>query len=116
MIRGKPVYYSMRLALTQIGYVQLELIEPLEGPSIYKEHLAEKGEGLHHIQSRPENVDDALAAFKEMGIDILMSGKFGKGAFYYMDTEPILGLIYEVVKRGGTGMPSSAACSSCSLR
>ena len=108
MIRGKPVEYSMRLALTQMGAVQLELIEPLEGPSIYKEHLTAKGEGLHHIQSRPENVDEVLVAFQEIGIDVLMSGKMGNGAFYYMDTESLLGLIFEVVKRGGTGVPPEA--------
>ena len=99
MIRGKLVHYSMRLALAQVGQIQMELIEPLEGPSIYKEFLAKKGEGLHHIQSRVENVDETLAALKKMGIDILMSGKFGEGEFYYMDTEPILGIIYELVKR-----------------
>jgi 4-hydroxyphenylpyruvate dioxygenase-like putative hemolysin len=89
----------MRLAIAQVGSLQLELIEPLEGPSVYKEFLAEKGEGLHHIQSRIENVDETLAAFKEMGINILMSGKFGEGEFYYMDTEPVLGTVYELVKR-----------------
>ena len=99
MVRGKLVNYSMRLAIAQVGSVQLELIEPLEGPSVYKEFLAERGEGLHHIQSRIENVDETLAAFKEMGINILMSGKFGEGEFYYMDTEPVLGTVYEVVKR-----------------
>jgi selenophosphate synthetase-related protein len=84
--------------------MQLELIEPLEGPSIYTEHLASKGEGLHHIQSRPENVDEVLAAFQERGVDVLMSGKVGDGAFYYLDTESLLGLIFEVVKPRRTGL------------
>ena len=51
-VRGKPVVISIRAAFAQSGPVQLELIEPLEGPSIYREFLAEKGEGLHHVQSR----------------------------------------------------------------
>jgi len=108
MIRGKPIHYSMRLALAQVGSVQLELIEPLEGPSIYKEFLANKGEGLHHIQSKVEDVGDQLAAFKELGIDVLMSGKFGEGEFYYMDTEPVLGIIYEIVRRRGKREPPEA--------
>jgi methylmalonyl-CoA/ethylmalonyl-CoA epimerase len=98
MVRGKPVNYSMTLALTQVGSVQVELIEPLEGPSVYKEFLKEKGEGLHHIQSQIDDVDDTLAAFKEIGVDVLMSGKYGDAEFFYFDTEPLLGIIYEVVK------------------
>lgn len=106
MIRGKPVPYSMRLALTEIGPIQYELIEPLEGPSIYKEFLASKGEGLHHIQSGFDDVASKLTEFKRIGINVLMSGKFGGGEFYYMDTEPILGTIYEIVKRRSTEIPA----------
>ena len=44
-LRGTRTEYSMRIACAQAGPTQLELIEPLNGPSIYKEHLAAKGEG-----------------------------------------------------------------------
>jgi 4-hydroxyphenylpyruvate dioxygenase-like putative hemolysin len=101
MIRGKPVNYSMKLAMALVGSMQLELIEPLEGPSIYKEFLVEKGEGLHHIQSHTEKMHEVLRTFKEIGITVLMSGKIGNAEFYYMDTESILGLIYEVVSGVG---------------
>jgi hypothetical protein len=100
VVRGRRVDYSMRIACAQAGPTQLELIEPLEGPSIYKEHLALKGEGLHHIQSRvEEDIGVVLAAFAARGIDVIMSGKFGEGEFYYLDTEATLGLIYEVFQR-----------------
>jgi methylmalonyl-CoA/ethylmalonyl-CoA epimerase len=48
-VRGKVVAYSMRTAVTRVGGVDLELVEPLEGPSQYQEFLDQKGEGLHHI-------------------------------------------------------------------
>ena len=99
MVRGKPVEYSMRLAIAHVGALQVELIQPLEGPSIYKEFLAKQGEGLHHIQSRVDDIAKTLAAFREQGVDVLMSGKFGEGEFYYMDTERLFGFPYEVVKR-----------------
>lgn len=105
-IRGTPVMIAMRVALAQSGPVQLELIEPLEGPSIYQEFLTERGEGLHHIQSRVEDPDALLAAFTEMGINILMSAKVGDNVFYYMDSEPRLGIIYEFGKR--TGPPTTS--------
>ncbi len=98
-VRGRRVDYAMRIAITQAGPTQLELIQPLYGPSIYAEHLETKGEGLHHIQSRVENIEEVLAAFDRIGIGVLMSGKFGEGEFYYMDTEPTLGVIYEIFRR-----------------
>jgi methylmalonyl-CoA/ethylmalonyl-CoA epimerase len=101
MIRGKPVEISMRVALAHSGPVQLELIEPLDGPSIYREFLTERGEGLHHIQSRVEDPDAMLNAFQEMGITVLMRAKVGDNVFYYMDSEPILGIIYEFGRRVG---------------
>jgi len=106
-VRGKRVDYSMRLAHAMAGPVQIELIQPLEGPSIYAEHLAQKGEGLHHIQSRVENIEEVLAAFEKLTIGVLMSGKFGEGEFYYFDTEPVIGVIYEIFRRKSRPAPEA---------
>jgi methylmalonyl-CoA/ethylmalonyl-CoA epimerase len=106
-LRGKPVEASMLAAIAQSGSIQLELIEPLEGPSIWKEFLEERGEGIHHVQSLVPDPDAALATFKEMGVDMLMSGRIGDSVFYYMDTEPLLGTIYEFVGRMTPGRPQS---------
>jgi len=85
------------------------LIEPLEGPSVYKEFLAKKGEGLHHLGFLVDDVSGALAAFKKMGIDVLMSGKWRDvSEFYYMDTEAVLGIIYEIIRRKGPRPPPEA--------
>ena len=48
-VHGKPTNYSMRLAETTVGGVIIEVLEPLEGPSIYKEFLEQKGGGPHHV-------------------------------------------------------------------
>ncbi len=60
------------------------------------------GEGLHHIK---EWVDDPLTTIEEYrkkGISIIQSGEFDGSSFYYLDTEPYLGIILEIVKSGGT--------------
>jgi methylmalonyl-CoA/ethylmalonyl-CoA epimerase len=105
-VRGKPMVVSMRGAFAQSGPVQLELMELPENPSILKEFLEEKGEGFHHVKSRVEDPDGMLAAFKEMGVGILMSGKVGDNVAYFMDTEPLLGIIYEFEKKAGAPMTS----------
>ena len=107
-VRGQRTDFSMRIACAQAGPTQLELIQPLDGPSIYREHLATKGEGLHHIQSRVENhIEEVLAAFAARGIGVLMGGKFGEGEFYYLDTEPTLGVIYEIFQRKNRPAPDA---------
>ena len=103
-VRGKPVETSMVASIAQSGNIQLELIQPLEGPSIWKEFLEQRGEGLHHVQSPVEDPDATLAAFREIGVDVLMSGRIGDNMFYYMDTEPLLGTIYEFVGKTAPGM------------
>ena len=99
-LRGKPVDVSMLAGIAQNGSIQLELIQPLEGPSVWKEFLEARGQGLHHVQPLVKDPKMTLAAFKEMGVNVLMSGKIGDNVFYYMDTEPLLGIICEFIDTG----------------
>ena len=99
-LRGKEQRYSMRLAVADIGAVNWELVQPLEGPSIYKEFLEKHGEGLHHVAVATDGYDQTVAALAKEGIGILMSGTLRTGSTYaYMDTEAALGAIVEIYKR-----------------
>jgi hypothetical protein len=115
-LRGEPVEYSMLGAEVQAGPVWFELIQPLDGPSIYKEFLEEKGEGLHHVLVGWEPEDQAPGAgregglpasvrtardvrqrLEERGFRVLMAGKIGASTeFYYLDTEPVTKVIVEL--------------------
>lgn len=100
--KGKPSDWSALIAFTWLGDRQLELIQPFQGPNIYSDFLEKKGEGLHHIK---EWVDDPLTTIEEYqkkGISVIQSGEFDGSSFYYLDTEPHLGIILEIVKSGGT--------------
>ena len=69
------------------------------GPSIYKEWLETKGEGLHHIACMAhtqEESDEIKQRFAEMGAEVLMGGRIGETIeYYYLDTEPMLKVIIE---------------------
>lgn len=97
-VRGRTVFYRMRLALAQVGSLMWELIEPLEGESIYAELLREKGEGLHHVACFVEDFGQAIAGLKAQGIEILQSGNWNGITYAYMDTQGPLGAILELVK------------------
>jgi methylmalonyl-CoA/ethylmalonyl-CoA epimerase len=99
--RGAPGTFEMRLALAGSS-PQIELIQPLRGPSLYHEWLAAHGEGLHHIGVR---VPDLLAGIRDMehrGFGVLQSGRGygldGDGGFAYLDTSAELGVILELIE------------------
>jgi 4-hydroxyphenylpyruvate dioxygenase-like putative hemolysin len=95
---GKPEPYTMKIASAQIGTVQWELIQPLEGRNSYQEFLEEKGEGLHHVAVAVEDFDKTVAALEKHGMGTLMSGKYRDATFAYLDTGPALGAITEIIK------------------
>lgn len=97
-VRGKPVAYSMRLALAMIKDVQWELIQPLTGPSIYREFLDEHGEGVQHVSIGVDDYDETIAAMHDQGIGILMGGCWNGATFAYMDTKKDLGVAVELYK------------------
>jgi 4-hydroxyphenylpyruvate dioxygenase-like putative hemolysin len=102
-IRGKPADYRMKLALTRLGKLTIELIQPLEGNTTYKEFLEEKGEGIHHLGVFVEDMDEGIARLKEQGIEVIQSGRFPDGGYAYMDTEERLGAIFELIQLSSWG-------------
>lgn len=100
MLHGKPETFSMLGAEVHCNPIDFEILQPLEGPSIYKEFLEEKGEGIHHVAvvNSTDDVDAALANFKKNGVEVTMEGRLGEGIrFYYLDTDPVLKMTAETV-------------------
>lgn len=64
----------MRLAVAFIGRLQFELIEPVDDKSIYAQHLAERGKGLHHVALAVEDYAQAERTPCDKGHHILMGG------------------------------------------
>ena len=100
---GKPAWAREKIAIVQVGDVQLELVQPVDGPSIYKDWLKERGEGFHHMNFLVDDVDEAAEVLTSEGFPSLQSGKFGppeqKGSYNYIDIPP-LRAIWEPVHIG----------------
>jgi methylmalonyl-CoA/ethylmalonyl-CoA epimerase len=99
VVRGERVEYTMLGAETHVGDVGFELLQPLTGPSIYRDWLEEHGEGLHHVAVMLHDFDESTELkrrFGEVGAPVLMGGRIGETIeFYYLDTEPSLKIILE---------------------
>jgi len=104
--RGKPVKHAFRAALASIGDVTLELIEPLAGSSVYAEHLATRGEGLHHLAFAVDDYDTACAYLRSHGYDELQHGRpFDINDYSYFDTNRALGFITELASEEAADKP-----------
>ena len=72
----------------------MELIQPLEGASIHRDWLAERGEGLHHIGVVVPSVAQASEPWRRWATRSIQSGRGfgvggdGDGAFAYIDATP----------------------------
>ena len=98
-VRGKKVSYRVRLALSQQGPVQLELIEYQSGTTIQKEFLREKGEGIHHILFKVGDLKATLKKFSRRGIEVLQKDEFvGGGGLAYLGTDRVGGIVMEVIQ------------------
>ena len=99
-VRGAPAAFSMRLAFHGSA-PELELIQPLAGPSIYAEWL-EGGGGLHHLAVAVTSLERATAAMERAGFATLQAGlgfaPAGRGGFAYFDTVAALGYVIEAVE------------------
>ncbi len=98
---GKPANYKMRIALANLGQVQFELIEPVEGETIYADFVKKHGYGIHHIQFLIDDVKSALVEAEAAGMNVIQDGSGygldGDGYFGYFDTEEKFGVTIELV-------------------
>ena len=92
----RPAEYAMRIALTRVGAVMWELIEPLDDASIYAEFLAEKGEGVHHVGVGVRSYRETLDAMRAKGHSVLQGGVYNGVEFAYLSTDRDLGVITEI--------------------
>jgi catechol 2,3-dioxygenase-like lactoylglutathione lyase family enzyme len=93
--RGKKTRLRMKMAFADIGGVQIEWIQPVEGRSVYNEFLSKHGDGVHHLAYQmpsPKVMDEQIRYFKQHGVSVVQSGTWkgqkGEGRFAYLDTAP----------------------------
>ena len=83
------------------GNMQFELVQPLDGPSIFKDQLETIGEGMNHVGCIVQDHPAAVADFLARGFTPLQSaagfGAEGDGAFAYFQPPDITSAIVELI-------------------
>ena len=100
-LHGNPlpdVQSCIRAALAQLGELQVELLQPMYGPSTHMEFFKEHGQGIHHISfGVMEDHDQDCINPAKKGITTEMQGLMD-GTFTYLNTLKELGAFIEVAK------------------
>lgn len=63
--------HGIKAALFSAGGTKIELIEPLEKDSAISKFIERRGEGIHHMAFRVDNVEKMLEQLKEQGITLI---------------------------------------------
>ncbi len=106
--RGKPSDHTYKIAVCWSGSIQIELMQPVSGYSIYNEYIEKHGYGLHHMKLYFKDCNKALEDYKKRGYEVVQSGSIGDDVFYYLDTEEnVQGLVLELGNAGAIPAPDS---------
>ena len=79
------------------------IVPPTQPPNCYADFLKAHGEGIHHIGLPADDLDAAIARYKDLGYGVVQSGawgdvgKKGSGRYGYMATDSIGGVAVELI-------------------
>jgi methylmalonyl-CoA/ethylmalonyl-CoA epimerase len=92
-VRGVRQEFTWIGAETPVGSTYIELLQPLEGSSIWREFLDRQGEGLNHIGYWAKTMEEAESikeSYKARGTPVLMSAWIDQVYFYFLDSKPVI--------------------------
>ena len=96
--RGGPTPARAKLAFFHMGQVDVELIEPIDGPSTWKDQLDQHGDSLHHIAFQIKGMGEKIAYLDSKGVPLVQRGEYTGGRYAYVDGSAQLGTILELLE------------------
>jgi len=96
---GEPTAARAKLAFFDLGQLRLELIEPDEEPSTWREFLDTYGPGIHHVAFNVADMQETVARLEEVGVPLVQQGDFPGGCYAYCDGLEQLGATLELLAR-----------------
>jgi methylmalonyl-CoA/ethylmalonyl-CoA epimerase len=113
--RGEIGKAKLKVAMTQVGPLEIELIEVLEGETAHSEWLREHGGGLHHLRFPVEDYDATWATLADAGMENIFSqhrvrddtkrGKRSAIKNAYIDHKDMGGAVLEIFEMKEEDLP-----------
>lgn len=98
-VHGKVGRFKMRIGLAMAGPIQVELMQPLYGETIYDDFAHRKGYGLHHLAIRADNMEQSIKQMEARGFKVIQSGNRPGVKWAYLDTENQTGIVFELIEK-----------------
>jgi len=99
--RGEPENFEVRLAFCRAGSMVYELIQIVQGRTIYADFMKEHGEGIHHLGYEIYDLAKWTRAYEKAGIAPIMSAERVGLRWAYFDTPRI---VVELLERSPEGV------------
>ena len=97
--RGSPTKARAKLAFFKVGEgLDIELIEPDNEPSTWREDLNRKGEGVHHIAFQVKGMKEKIADLQKENMPLVQSGEYTGGRYAYVDANRDLKVLIELLE------------------
>jgi 4-hydroxyphenylpyruvate dioxygenase-like putative hemolysin len=101
-VQDQTGFFNLKFKIARVGDIQIQLCQPGEGKSPYKDFLEKKGEGVYHLGFVVDNIDDSEASLEKLGLRVLSSGRREDGSgFSYFDTAGKAGVVLLVRQSPG---------------
>ena len=92
---------GVKLVMVPVGESRFELLEPLSEDSTIAKFIAKRGEGLHHVSLRVQDLAVAVEKLKKDGVQLVSEEiKIGAGGHRYVFVHPSSagGVLLELVE------------------
>ncbi|MGH2925106.1 MAG: methylmalonyl-CoA epimerase [Solirubrobacterales bacterium] len=95
---------GVEAALLEIGDGHIELLRPLSPQTVVGRFIERRGEGLHHVAYRVEDIDATLASLKEAGVELIdTTARVGirRSRVAFLHPKAAAGVLTELVEPSG---------------
>lgn len=96
--QGESTPARAKLAFFHLGQVDVELIEPIDGPSTWRDQLDQHGESIHHIAFVVNGMRERLDHLAAHDIPLVQRGEYTGGRYAYVDATAQLGTVLELLE------------------
>jgi methylmalonyl-CoA/ethylmalonyl-CoA epimerase len=96
--RGQPSEATAKLAFFHLDNLDIELIEPDDKPSVWREFLETHGEGIQHLAFNIKGMPQKLDLFDSEGMALIQKGEYTGGRYAYVDALSGINTIVELLE------------------
>lgn len=99
--KGEPAPETgCQMAFFYFGNLQVEFIQPNGSPSVWRDFLETRGEGVHHLAFNVQDSEEYTRRCEEWGMTVEQKGEYrgGNGRYVYMNALESLKIFVEMLE------------------